>query len=693
MNKFQTYFGQVVTDDDLNEIFDSFATAIETFIGDFGYAGVAAGGDLIPNSSPNLTVNVTAPLIAYDQSGHRMSFAAPAVVNTVTDENGIATAVLTTGNEKWISIFLEFLETASDPQIDELGQTVFYRRLAGYRFRVVQGSEATAGGAVPTALRPNSILLGDFKLAFGQPAINTTDISNVRQQTVFRKDGLPYSLASKGLQKLVSDLVDILNGLNSDVLDLPFGIPGTPFGIVSGTITNALAQIAGQINGLHAEDTILQAEIDAIQTVNQNQQNQIDAIDVPDVSNFARLNGGNEFHGEQAVNNDDPNTAAFSVYLQPNEPAANSGNKFRLVGNYKYSGGQYVQFYTGSDTARGQFIIATNVRWDIPSQQWVARSTSLPSTAILVFHGKIRICVQNAGSDSGQPDGLQRWSLWRVDNYGALETGRLEIGTSTEAGRINVNGSSGELHVPKIFTSEIEASLLTIGDSVVSPTTVTATAVVGAVVDASIQVASKKFISKTALPTDNTDFLYQTPLRKETQINLFQGVSASGWSLLTDAYNPDTPSGGHSGGSVGDTPWPYPTDYASGSPQYAWKSTGAGNVLLFPALLPANAEIISVRALIYQLTTNSLPAEFFVMLSPTDEQVPNKSTAIFEIPLTTGVVPYNWYWNEFQTGSPAAYVDGSLAYGIRIVSRAANELISRIIVSWKDAGPGHRSSL
>ena len=128
-NKFHTYFGQIVTDAELNEIHDSLFDAISRFVEDFGFRGIVAGGTVTQHSPTNLTVNVSAPTIVYDQNSNRMQFDAPVNLNLAVDENAAATTVSGSLNEKWLSIFIEFTSTTINEsrihKFDELAHRCF----------------------------------------------------------------------------------------------------------------------------------------------------------------------------------------------------------------------------------------------------------------------------------------------------------------------------------------------------------------------------------------------------------------------------------------------------------------------------------------------------------------------------------------------------------------------------------------
>jgi hypothetical protein len=90
--------------------------------------------------------------------------------------NGVSTAVQGEGNEKIVSLFIQFDRRLSDPRTDGNSQQVFFRRDESFRFVVRQGAEAPAGQAVPSPLQPDALLIVDVTRRFGQTQILNSDL-------------------------------------------------------------------------------------------------------------------------------------------------------------------------------------------------------------------------------------------------------------------------------------------------------------------------------------------------------------------------------------------------------------------------------------------------------------------------------------------------------------------------------------
>lgn len=216
-NRFHTYFGQIITNSELNEIFDSLFAGIDRFVQDFGFSGIAAGADVTQHTPNNLTVDVGAPAVVYDQMANRMGFGSPAVVNCALDENGSSTSVIGGSNQKWLALFIEYTATPTDPRTDDLGATVYYRSVPGYRINVAQGAEAPIGTATRPPLRGAQILLADVLLGFGMTTIANASIYTNRTDVIYELAGSPTAVRAKSLSDVLQAMLDVVNTLSAAV--------------------------------------------------------------------------------------------------------------------------------------------------------------------------------------------------------------------------------------------------------------------------------------------------------------------------------------------------------------------------------------------------------------------------------------------------------------------------------------------
>lgn len=186
MNRRDFYFRQNVTEGELDGAFDAVEAAIWNVAVDHELVGVTRGLTVVQNGTPNLTVNVTGPGCAYDGLGRRIEVPSTQNVNVAVDENSVSTTVAGGGNEKWVSVFLEFDRFLSDPRIDGNSLGLFFQHAESYRFVVRQGAEASTGTATRPPLDSDLILLADIRRTFGVTTILNAEISVTRRQDVFR---------------------------------------------------------------------------------------------------------------------------------------------------------------------------------------------------------------------------------------------------------------------------------------------------------------------------------------------------------------------------------------------------------------------------------------------------------------------------------------------------------------------------
>ncbi len=177
------FFREKVTADELNLGFELLEEADEKRATDMGVVGIVTGMAVTQHAPvANLTLDLTAPGIAYDPSGQRIFFATPQTADLSVDENGVSTAVSAAGKEKVVSLYAKFDRALSDPRIDGNSLEVFFRRDESFKLVVDQGAEAPAGTATPPGLRPDAILLCDATRRFGQTQLLAADLSFARRQ-------------------------------------------------------------------------------------------------------------------------------------------------------------------------------------------------------------------------------------------------------------------------------------------------------------------------------------------------------------------------------------------------------------------------------------------------------------------------------------------------------------------------------
>lgn len=248
MDRVDFYFKQRVTENELDQAFDYAEQADRNLYVDAGFWGIFYGLGVTQNAVPNLAVKVGAGA-AYDQTGARCALTTDSNVDCSIDHLGVATGVVTPGNAKWLSIFIEFDRAFSDPRTDGNGNDVWFQRNQTVKLWVKQGAEAVSPS--PPALESNAILLADVLLTHGMTQITTSAISTARRQTQVKVAGSPYSLEAGRVGDALASMLAICNDL------------------ITGTITLSASSIeyAGGndwLDGEHNSATDVESQIDKI---------------------------------------------------------------------------------------------------------------------------------------------------------------------------------------------------------------------------------------------------------------------------------------------------------------------------------------------------------------------------------------------------------------------------------------------
>lgn len=203
------YFGQLVTDTELDAGFDGIEQAVFNVVADFGLSGVDSGLAVVQHSpSPNLSVDVASG-VGYDPLGQRCQVPSTQTVDVSQDFNAVTTAVSTPGNSKILSLFLEFKRALSDTRTDGNNDTISFVHNESFGFRLVQGTEAPS--PVAPALDGTRVLLCDMTLAYGASTIVNGNISTARRQDVFVRTGATNTMRRGKVKDAVADLTDWSN--------------------------------------------------------------------------------------------------------------------------------------------------------------------------------------------------------------------------------------------------------------------------------------------------------------------------------------------------------------------------------------------------------------------------------------------------------------------------------------------------
>lgn len=205
------FYKQKVTEAELDAGFNALEVADRALATDWGFTGVITGTTVVQRAAgANISVDVAAG-ITYDQLGQRIQVPSTQNVSVANDSAGVTTSVSGGGNEKIVSVFVEFDRALSDPRTDGNGATVYFVRDESYKFHIKQGAEAAAGAAVAPALEASKILLADITRTFGQTQILNANISTSRREDAIVTSFGNYSIRRGRIKDAFTDVITFLN--------------------------------------------------------------------------------------------------------------------------------------------------------------------------------------------------------------------------------------------------------------------------------------------------------------------------------------------------------------------------------------------------------------------------------------------------------------------------------------------------
>lgn len=225
------YFKQTVTEAELDAGFEGLEQADFDQLVDWKFQGITLGMTVTEHAPQDVTVDVAAGS-AYDQAGQRIRVPALQNIDVSQDLNGVSTAVVSSGNEKIVSVYVKFARALSDPRTDGNNQTVFFVRDETFAFVVRQGTEATAGTAVAPALQSDELLVCDITRKFNDNTIANADID-----ATTRRENLQIGQASPQTLAIISALLTTGAWTHAAALNLTGAV--TVFG------TGSLTTLAG----------------------------------------------------------------------------------------------------------------------------------------------------------------------------------------------------------------------------------------------------------------------------------------------------------------------------------------------------------------------------------------------------------------------------------------------------------------
>lgn len=331
MDLFNWFFRQQVTEAEMDEAFSNAQLADQDLVVALGIFGVTLNGDADENAGvPDLTIDITAPIIAYDQDGQRIYIPGTGGnldVDVSVDSNAVSTAVATPGNEKIVSVFIQFDRALSEPRIDGNSNTVQFRVSESYAIIVEQGAESAAP-ATPPPLRSDAILLCDVTRTNPQTQIFTADVDLSRKQDLFNISTTDFTIQAGTIVEAITDfLTELQNHVDNAASAHPadaitFDDTSLPIPVGWSAVA-AATEVQGAIDGI-VDDLTQNSGVDGASLIGYDPSGVADlsattvATALDELADEkADLDGGNTWSGTQTFDQD-----PGLIYVQP---SANAG--------------------------------------------------------------------------------------------------------------------------------------------------------------------------------------------------------------------------------------------------------------------------------------------------------------------------------------------------------------------------------
>lgn len=182
-NRVNWYYRQRVTEQELDLALDQLEAADHALAADLGIFGIIAGG--MPrqhNPVADLTIDLEAPLRAYDRLGQRIFAGVDQVIDCALDNNDIPTEVMTPGRVRWLGLFVRFARREYDERVDGNSQSLYFRRDESFELVVRMAPEGQPGAAPRVGLVDSELLICEVIRRHGQTQILDADLDLSRRQ-------------------------------------------------------------------------------------------------------------------------------------------------------------------------------------------------------------------------------------------------------------------------------------------------------------------------------------------------------------------------------------------------------------------------------------------------------------------------------------------------------------------------------
>jgi hypothetical protein len=170
MDRNNTYFKQLVTHGELNEICDNIENADRNRDIDHNQWGVLSGLVVTETGPASTSVEISAG-VAYDELGRRIS------VGSVQTEDLVSYIPAVGGQERYVAIYAQYSEVDSDTRVDGNGISLDYDSAESFDIVVVQGT-AGAPSQVPPGIVANQVLLSNVLLTNGMGTVTNSEIES-----------------------------------------------------------------------------------------------------------------------------------------------------------------------------------------------------------------------------------------------------------------------------------------------------------------------------------------------------------------------------------------------------------------------------------------------------------------------------------------------------------------------------------
>lgn len=201
-NRKNYFYRQQVTEAELDAGFEGLEVADRDLYVDALPVGIVRGCTVVEHAPQNVSIDIAAGCI-YDQAGQRIEIPSLQNLSLAVDRFAVSTAVAVGGNEKWISVWANFVRNQADARVDGNSNTVYFVQDESFEFVVEQGAEAAIGVAVRPALKSDMILICDVRRVNADTTIANADISTTRREDALVLPGVTYSMRKGTLKEAV----------------------------------------------------------------------------------------------------------------------------------------------------------------------------------------------------------------------------------------------------------------------------------------------------------------------------------------------------------------------------------------------------------------------------------------------------------------------------------------------------------